>query len=174
MARDPSGMTGARVACNAGQSRPFEEDLIVTTVMEPPTRRPGIVTFIGVILYVQGFLAVMATITMLIWRGAIVDFLAKEGSPLAEGAFTGTIIAEAISAVLLVYVASGIMRGSSGIRLFVALVQCFSMGVAMYILVAHHVGGYVYRGVFSLFVGIFVLWSLYADDEADKFFETNG
>jgi hypothetical protein len=48
------------------------------------------------------------------------------------------------------------------------------MGVVIYIFIAHHVGGYVYRGVFSLFVGVFVLWALYGNDESDQFFETNG
>ncbi len=75
-----------------------------------------------------------------------------EGSPLADGAFTGSIIGEAILAVLLFLVASGIMRASSGYRLFVAIVQCIAMGAAIYVLIAHHAGGYVYRGVFSLFV----------------------
>ena len=39
---------------------------------------------------------------------------------------------------------------------------------------AHHVGGYVYRGVFTLFVGVFVLWALYGNEESDRYFETNG
>jgi len=53
-----------------------------------PTRRPGVVTFIGVILYIQGFLAAVAAVSMLIWRNDILDYLEKEGSPLADGAFT--------------------------------------------------------------------------------------
>jgi len=139
-----------------------------------PTRRPGVVTFIGVILYLQAFLAAVAAISMLIWRNDILDYLEKEGSPLADGAFTGSIIGEAILAVLLLLVANGIMRGSSGYRLFVAIVQCLAMGAAIYVLIAHHAGGYVYRGVFSLFVGVFVLWALYGNDESDRYFETNG
>ena len=139
-----------------------------------PTRRPGVVTFIGVILYIQGFLAAIAAVSMLIWRNDILDYLEKEGSPLSDNAFTGTIVGEVIAAVLFFLVASGIMRGSSGMRLLVAIVQCFSMGVAVYVLIAHHAGGYVYRGVFSLFIGIFVLWALYGNDESDRYFETNG
>jgi len=146
----------------------------MNTSAQTPTRRPGVVSFIGIILYIQGFLAAVAAVSMLIWRNDILDFLEKEGSPLSDGAFTGSIVGEAIAAVLLFFVASGIMRGSSGMRLLVAIVQCFSMGLAVYVLVAHHTGGLVYRGVFSLFIGVFVLWALYGNDESDRYFETNG
>ena len=139
-----------------------------------PVRRPGVVSFIGVIMYIQGFLAAVAAVAMLIWRDDVLDFLEDQGSPLSDGAFTGSIIGEAIVAVLLIFVANGIMRGSKGMRLLVAIVQCISMGVAIYVLVAHHVGGYVYRGVFSLFVGVFVLWALYGNEESDRYFEANG
>ena len=141
-----------------------------TEPMTPVVRRPGVVTFIAAILYIQAAMAVTATISMLIWREPILDFLEKEDSPLSSGAFTGSIVAEALSAILLVMVASGLMRGSTGIRLFVAIVQGLSMAFAMYVLVAHHVGGYMYRAVFSLFVGVFVLWALYGNAESDEFF----
>jgi len=145
----------------------------MSTVAHVPTRRPGVVTFIGVVLYLQGFLAAVAAVSMLIWRNDVLDFLKDEGSPVSDGVFTGTIIGEAIAAILLVLVANGILRGSNAWRLLVAIVQGFSMAMAIYILIAHHVGGYVYRAVFSLFVGIFVLWALYGNDESDRFFETN-
>ena len=141
-------------------------------IMNPEVRRPGVVTFIAAILYIQAALAVTATVSLLVWRGPILDFLEKEESPLSSGAFTGTIAGEAITAVLLFFVASGLMRGSKGIRLFVAIVQGLTMALAMYVLVAHHVGGYMYRAVFSLFVGVFVLWALYANEESDAFFES--
>ena len=46
------------------------------------------------------------------------------------------------------------------------------MGLAVYTLIAHHAGGYVYRAVFSLGVGTFVLWALYGNDESDRFFRS--
>ena len=144
------------------------------TTYEPPTRRPGVVSFIGIILYVQSFLATIAAISLLAWRSDILDFMQEEGAPLNSGALTGTIIGDLITAVLLFAVASGIMRGSKGYRLFVAIAQGLAMGIAGYTLVSHHVGGYIYRSVFTLFVGVFVLWALYGNDESDRYFETNG
>ena len=79
--------------------------------------------------------AAIAAVSLLIWRNDILDFLEKEGSPLSDGAFTGTIIGEAIAAILLLLVGNGIMRGSSGYRLFVAIVQGFAMGLAVYTLI---------------------------------------
>ena len=144
------------------------------TNVQTPTRRPGVVSFIGIVLYAQAFMAAIAAISILIWRNDVADFLEDQGSPLtSSGALTGTIIGEALIAVLLFFVARGIMGGSKGFRLYVALTQCFAMGLAIYTLIAHHVGGYVYRGVFTLFVGVFVLWALYGNEESDEFFESD-
>lgn len=137
-------------------------------------RRPGVVTFIGVILYVQAALAAVAGISLLIWRNDVLDWLEQEGAPLGDGALTGTIVGEFIAAALALVAAAGLMRGSSGWRLVIAIVQGISMAFAVYTLIAHHVGGLVYRSVFTLFVGVFVLWALYGNDQSDRFFEENG
>lgn len=145
------------------------------TNQQTATRRPGVVSFIGIVLYAQAFMAAIATIALLIWRNDVADFLEEQGSPLTSaGALSGTIIGEALVALLLFFVARGIMNGSKGFRLYVAIIQCVAMGLAIYTLIAHHVGGYVYRGVFTLFVGVFVLWALYGNEESDRYFETNG
>ena len=139
-----------------------------------PRIRPGVVTFIGVILYVQGALAAVAGISLLIWRNDVLDWLEQEGAPLTDGALTGTIIGEFVAAALAFVAAAGLMRGSSGWRLVIAIVQGIAMAFAVYSLVAHHVGGLVYRAVFTLFVGVFVLWALYGNDQSDRYFEENG
>lgn len=138
-----------------------------------PARRPGVVTFIGVILYVQAGLAAVAGISLIIWRNDVLDWLEQEGAPLSDGALTGTIIGEFIAAALAFLAAAGLMRGNSGWRLVVAIVQGIAMAFAVYTLIAHHVGGFVYRAVFTLFVGVFVLWALYGNDQSDRFFEEN-
>ena len=139
-----------------------------------PARRPGVVSFIAVILYVQAGLAAIAGISLLIWRDDVLTWLEQENAPLTDGALTGTIIGEFIAAVLLFLAGAGLMRGSSGWRLVIAIVQSLAMALAVYTLIAHHVGGLVYRSVFTLFIGVFVLWALYGNDESDRFFEENG
>jgi hypothetical protein len=148
--------------------------MTTTETSTTPARRPGVVTFIGVILYVQAGLAAIAGISLLIWRNDVLDWLEQEGAPLTDGALTGTIIGEFIAAALAFLAAAGLMRGSSGWRLVVAIVQGIAMAFAVYTLIAHHVGGLLYRSVFTLFIGAFVLWALYANDESDRYFEQNG
>ena len=148
---------------------------MTTTETAPsPTRRPGVVTFIAVIMYVQAALAAIAGISLLIWRNDVLDWLEQEGAPLTDGGLTGTIIGEFVAAALLLLAAAGLMRGSSGWRLVIAIVQSLAMALALYTLIAHHVGGLVYRSVFTLFIGVFVLWVLYGNDQSDRFFEENG
>ena len=138
------------------------------------TARPGVVTFIAVIMYIQAALALIAGVSLIIWRNDVLDWLEQEGAPLSNGGLTGTIIAEFVAAALLVIAAAGLMRGSSGWRLVIAVVQGIAMALAVYTLIAHHVGGYVYRSVFTLFVGVFVLWALYGNDQSERFFDENG
>ena len=125
-------------------------------------------------MYVQAGLAAIAGLSLLIWRNDVLDWLEQEGAPLTDGALTGTIIGEFIAAALLFLAGAGLMRGSSGWRLVIAIVQSLAMALAVYTLIAHHVGGLVYRSVFTLFVGVFVLWALYGNNESDRFFEENG
>ena len=137
-------------------------------------RRPGVVTFIAVIMYIQAALAVIAGVSLIIWRNDVLDWLEQEGAPLSSGGLTGTIIAEFIAAAILFLAAAGLMRGSSGWRLVIAIAQGFAMALAVYTLIAHHVGGYVYRSVFTLFIGVFVLWALYGNDQSERYFDENG
>lgn len=56
-------------------------------------------------------------------------------------------------------------------RLFVAVVEAIVMGIALYTMVTHHAGACLYRGFFTLLVGVFVLWALYGNDRSEAFFE---
>ena len=145
-----------------------------TSTAPATTARPGVVSFIAVIMYIQAALAVIAGVSLIIWRNDVLDWLEQEGAPLSSGGLTGTIIAEFVAAALLFIAAAGLMRGSSGWRLVIAVVQGIAMALAVYTLIAHHVGGYVYRSVFTLFVGVFVLWALYGNDQSERFFDENG
>ena len=42
-------------------------------------RRPGVVTFIGVILYIQAFLALVAAVVMFAFRDRVADVISSNG-----------------------------------------------------------------------------------------------
>ncbi len=133
-------------------------------------RRPGVISFIAFVLFAQAFMALVGAISLTVWRGAVLDYLEEQGSPISGATLTGTVIGELIAALVLGWVAVGLMRGYNEMRLFVAIVQCLHMAFAVYVLVVHHAGGYQYRAVFALFVGVFVLWALYGNDASDAYF----
>ena len=77
-------------------------------------------------------------------------------------------------AVILFFVASGLMRGSRGYRTLVAIVEGFRMASALFIMLFHHGGAFVDSGIVTLLVGTFVLWALYGHDASDEYFERTG
>ena len=73
-----------------------------------------VVTFIGVVIWIQAALAALAGIAVLVFRGTE-DFQSATGQ--SADALLGLAIAEAVIAVLLAWVASAILRGSRGMRM---------------------------------------------------------
>lgn len=137
-------------------------------------RRPGVVTFIGVILYIQAALAAVAAIMAFAYKTRLSDAIsAQSGVELSGDNLIVLGVIEAIVAVVLFFVAAGIMRGSRGMRLFVAIVEGFRMTTAFFYMLWHHDGPFIESGVVTLLIGGFVIWALY-HEKADAFFEATG
>jgi hypothetical protein len=133
-------------------------------------RRPGVVTFIGVILYIQAFLAAVGAVVIIAFRNT--DSV-LEATGVSSSALLTTGIVEAIVAILLFAVAAGIMGGSRGARLFVAIVTAIRMASALWLIVWHHQGGFLTTGLVYLLIGVFVLWALYGNKDSEEYFETH-
>jgi len=137
-------------------------------------KRPGVVTFIGVILYIQAALAAVAAIMAFAYKSRLADAISDQSGVEFSGdnlIWLGVI--EAVMAVILFLVASGIMRGSRGYRAFVAIVEGFRMATAFFYMLWHHDGPWIESGIVTLLIGAFVLWALY-HEKADEFFESTG
>jgi hypothetical protein len=136
-------------------------------------KRPGIVTFIGVILYIQAFLAVVAGIVAIAYKTRLSDTLEKQsGVSFSDSSVLGIGIVELIVAVLLFVVASGIMRGSRGWRAFVGIVEGLRMASALFAMLYYHDSAFVESGIVTLLIGTFVLWALYGHEKSEEFFES--
>ena len=135
-------------------------------------RRPGVVTFIGVIILIQAFLDLIAGIVLLAFRDRVHDFLAENGANVSDSTITGSAIGALIGAALLFLVGSGILRGSRGWRAFVVIVQAINMALAIYLMITHPHGSFFVQGAFALAVGLFVIWALYGNDRSDEYFSS--
>jgi hypothetical protein len=135
-------------------------------------KRPGVVTFIGVILYIQAVLAAVAAVVALAYKTRLSDAITNQsGVEFSSDNIIWVAIIEIIAAVVLFLVASGIMRGSRGYRLFVAIVEGFRMATAFFYMLWHHDGPFIESGIVTLLIGAFVLWALY-HEKSDEYFES--
>jgi hypothetical protein len=137
-------------------------------------KRPGVVTFIGVILYIQAVLAAVAAVMAFAYKTRLADAITAQGGvDFSDDNVIWLGVIEAITAVVLFLVAAGIMRGSRGYRLFVAIVEGFRMATAFFYMLWHHDGPFIESGIVTILIGAFVIWALY-HEKADEFFESTG
>lgn len=134
---------------------------------EATVRRPGLVTFIGVIIYIQAAMAAVAAVVTIAFSA---DSRVQSHLGLTTAGLVWTGIWEALMAVLLFLVAGGIMRGSRGFRLFVAVVMGLRMASAVALMLIYHTGGYLYNGIITVLISVFVLWALYGYQPSDDYF----
>lgn len=133
--------------------------------------RPGVVTFIGVVLWIQAVLAGVAAVAVFIYRGNE-QFQAATGQ--SADALLGLAIAEVIVALLLAWVASSILRGSRGVRMLVGIVMGLRIASALWFMITHHQGGFLYSGIANIAIALFVLWALFGNERSDEWFEATG
>ena len=132
------------------------------------TRRPGVVTFVGIVIYIQAVVALAY---------AIVAFIERNNAKLSlvtgqsSSDWIVTSIVEVLIAVALFAVGAGVLSGSKGARLLVAIVMGFRIVVSVWWMVTHHAGGFHSAGIMTIGVAIFVLWALYGHKESDEFYE---
>ena len=131
-------------------------------------RRPGVVTFVRVVMYIKAVMAAVLGIVVLIERNNS-GFQANTGQTSDE--LLVTAIVELGIAVLLLFAAAAIMSGAKWSRMLVAVVFGARIAVATWWMVAHFGGGFQWNAIITVGVGIFVLWALYGHEQSQEFFE---
>ena len=135
-------------------------------------KRPGIVTFIGVILYFQAVMAAIVGVVMIAFKTRLEGVVVNEVEMSGDGVLA-TGIVELALAIVLFFIASGIMRGSKGYRTFVAIVEIIRAGTALFFMLFHTGGAYVDNGLVTMLVSLFVIWALY-HERSEEWFERVG
>ncbi len=130
--------------------------------------RPGVVTFVGVVLYIKAILAAVVALALVIERNndELLSVMGQTSDTILYAA-----IGEVIAAILLFLVASAIMSGAKWARLAVAIVLALRLGFATYWMIAHIGGGLQWNAILSAGIAIFILWALYGNKDSEKYFE---
>jgi hypothetical protein len=130
-------------------------------------KRPGVVTFIGVIVLVQAAFGGVAGIVLIALQSnaSVLDATAATKSEL----LTAGIVSLVIAAVQL-FIGLGILGGSRVARGIVAFVQLLNVMAAAWLMFTHHTGAFLWQGVITVAVAVFVLWALF-NERADEYYE---
>jgi hypothetical protein len=126
------------------------------------------VSFIGIVLYIKAFMALIVGIALLVERdnSALLEATGRDGDYIL-----GTAIGEFIAFALLFLVASAIMSGAKWARLVTAIVVGLNMVLTVWWMITHFGGGLQWRALLTVGIGVFVLWALYGNEQSDAYFE---
>ncbi|MGE3140307.1 MAG: hypothetical protein AB7O53_12675, partial [Thermoleophilia bacterium] len=99
-----------------------------------PAPRPFLLTLLGVLGVIQGFLTVIAGIALMVEHDDL-DLLRHVD--VSSDTLLATGIAAVIVGVITLMVAFGLLSGSSGARLFLAIIEVLHIGGGLYVLIVH-------------------------------------
>jgi hypothetical protein len=133
----------------------------------PISKRPAVVTFVGVLVWIQASVAAVSAVVAF-WLRSDPDFQDRVGQ--STDALVGFAIAEVFIAILLMVVASGLMSGTRSARAFVAVVMGLRVALAAWTMVTHHTGGLVVGAGMTILIAVLVLWALYGHAESEAYF----
>jgi hypothetical protein len=132
-------------------------------------KRPGVVTLVGIVVYIN---AALAAIT------AIAVFLNRDNGEwqsiyrASENELLTLAIVEGLVAILLFAVGSGVMSGIKWARVAVAIVVGLRVAVLTWYMLTHlGAGAFTWSTVISMAIGLFVLWALYGKDESVAYYD---
>lgn len=131
-------------------------------------RRPGIVTFVAVILYINAAMALFFGVFGYLQRGNA-DVQASLG--LTEDQFLWWMILELIIGVFLLIVATGIMNGAGWARILVTIGMGFRLVQASLFATLGGTGGSVFlASVLYAIIPLIALWAVWGHEKGEAWF----
>ena len=135
----------------------------------PAPRRPGVVTLVGIVVYINAAIAAVNALATFFNRDDA-NWQAVYGQTSNELFWTSMV--EGAFAVLLFLVASGVMSGAKWARLGVAVVVGLRLVALSWFMLTHlGNGAFTWGTIISLGLTLFVLWALYGKDESIRYYE---
>jgi len=128
--------------------------------------RPGVVTFVGVLVLIKSGIALVTGTALLLARGS--DQAASSG--ISDDSLMTSAIAEMLAALILYFVAWYLLKGRKGARLLVAIAVGIQLAATVFVMLDHGTGGYLYTGLISAAFSLLILWALYGDERSNEYF----
>lgn len=131
------------------------------------SQRPGVISFIGYVMILQAaFGAVQGAVSIALRNEArVLDALGgvTSGQLLVAGS------AALVMAAIFFFLGLGLLRGSRVSRGLVAAVQILHVMVAAWSMFTHHEGAWMFTGLLTVGVSVFVLWALF-NERSDAYY----
>ena len=132
-------------------------------------RRPGVVTLVGIVVYINAVIAAVNAVGVFLNRDNTVWQATYNAT---ETELLWLAIIEGVLAALLFAVGSGVMSGVKWARLAVGIVVGLRLAALTWFMLTHLGNGvFTWGTVIALGLGLFVLWALYGKDESQAFYE---
>ena len=132
-------------------------------------KRPGTVTFVGVLLAIGAVLNAAIGIALIVEKD--VEALQDIFGVTDPNVMVTTGVVELIIAGLLALVAWAIFSGANWARWAVAIVLGVRVAVAGWWLITHLDGGIHWNAILSIAFAVFILWALFGNKESSDYFE---
>lgn len=129
-------------------------------------KRPGLVTFIGVIMLIQATLTIVGGVVVLAMntQKRILDETGLTSSELVTQGIVSLVIG-----VIVLLVALALLGGSRIARTIIVVVQVLDVAFAAWSIFAHHTGGFIAAAVVQIAISVFVIWALY-NEKSEEYF----
>ncbi|MGL6279412.1 MAG: DUF7144 family membrane protein [Gaiella sp.] len=127
--------------------------------------RPVSTTIVAVIAFIQGIIATLAGIGLIVERNndSLIEHIGQSTGQIQAYGW-----AAVIWGVLALLVGWGLWSGGNWARALVAILQALHIGGGIYLLFAWN-GHYLWQGIWQIAVGAFVLWLLF-NPRSEEFF----
>ena len=129
-------------------------------------KRPGVITLIGFLLLTGAAFGAVAGIVTIAFRNTD-SVLESTGATASELLIAGILVL--VVAGIQGLIGAGILAGSRVSRAIVAAVQVVHVMAAAFVMFAHHTGAFLFQGLITVAVALFVLWALF-NDRADEYY----
>jgi hypothetical protein len=128
--------------------------------------RPGVITLIGWLLIIGAAFGAVGGIVTIAFRNTA-SVLESTGATSGELLIAGILVL-AVAAIQGL-IGAGILAGSRLSRGIVAFVQVLHVAAVAFVMFSHHTGAFLYQGLITVAVALFVLWALF-NDKADEYY----